>query len=192
MYIFKNVEKNRCLEDQGTRAEWQNAWNNNAASTFSPAFVKDDPVLSNIKKNTSHYYYNNNNNYYNNDKNNDLKNDNTTFSPFQGWPLVVLLDYINISKYFQICNETSTHLYTQGLLLLELMIMMVVLMMTRVLVRRGRILEAVDRKSWWAQRVVGADWKMGRGLITRAECYPPLIEMLMPNRRRWKWWWTYR
>ena len=49
MYIFKNVEKNRCLEDQGTRAEWQNAWNNNAASTFSPAFVKDDPLLSNFK-----------------------------------------------------------------------------------------------------------------------------------------------
>ena len=50
MYIFKNVEKNRCLEDQGTRAEWQNAWNNNETSTFAPAFVKDDPLLSNFKK----------------------------------------------------------------------------------------------------------------------------------------------
>ena len=67
MYIFKNVEKNRCLEDQGTRAEWQNAWNNNATSTFSPAIVKDDPLLSSIKKNTLHYFYNNNN-YYTNKK----------------------------------------------------------------------------------------------------------------------------
>ena len=47
---FQKCWENRCLEEQGTRAEWQNAWNNNAASTFAPAFVKDDPLLSNIKK----------------------------------------------------------------------------------------------------------------------------------------------